>query len=127
LAEHLGLLWTVASGLHDHDRTGATFGTREEFELAARNCFENPASLVWGNETAEQARARFAGGVLAVLEEHPEGNLAVVAHGTVNTLFLAQHEDIDTLDFWCRLSLPSFYVLSLPDFGLKDVVFDVGA
>jgi hypothetical protein len=74
LAEHLGLVWTVASRLHDHDRTGATFGTREEFELAARNCFENPASLVWGNETAEQARARFAGGVLAGLEEHPEGN-----------------------------------------------------
>jgi broad specificity phosphatase PhoE len=46
--------------------------------------------------------------VFAVLEEHPEGNLAVVAHGTVNALFLAQHENIDALDFWCRLGLPSF-------------------
>jgi hypothetical protein len=31
-----------------------------------------------------------------------------VAHGTVNTLFLAQYEDIDVLDFWCSLGLPSF-------------------
>lgn len=33
--------------------------------------------------------------------------------------------DIDAYEFWYRLGLPSFYSLSLPDFGLQDVVFDV--
>ncbi len=81
---------------------------------------------MWGNETAEQARARFAGGVRAVLAEHSEGNLAVVAHGTVNTLFLTHHHDIEAYGFWRRLGLPSFYTVSLPDFGLQDVIFDIG-
>jgi broad specificity phosphatase PhoE len=125
VAEHLGLAWTSASGLHEHDRTGATFGTREDFELAAKTFFDNPGRLVWGNETAEQARARFASSVRAVLEEYPKGNLPLVAHGTVNTLFLAQHGDFDAFDFWCRLGLPSFYALSLPRFGLQDVIFDL--
>ncbi len=126
VAEHLNLGWAVASGLHEHDRTGAPFGTRMEFESAARAFFENPGTLVWGNETAEQAGARFAGGVHAVLAEHAKDNVALVAHGTVITLFLKVCSDIDAYGFWSQLGLPSFCVLSLPDFGLRDVIFDVG-
>jgi broad specificity phosphatase PhoE len=119
VAEHLGLACTSASGLHEHDRAGATFGTREDFELAAKTFFDNPGMLVWGNETAERARARFASSVRAVLEEYPKGNLALVAHGTVNALFLARYRDIDAFDFWCRLDLPSSCALSLPHFGCR--------
>lgn len=127
VAERLGLTWSTAPGLHEHDRTGAPFGTQDEFESAARTFFENPGNQVWGNETAEQARARFTGGVRALLAEHPEGNLALVAHGTVITLFLTHHEDLDPYGFWRSLGLPSFCVLSLPDLVLRDVVLDVGA
>lgn len=125
LAGRLDLGSTVASGLHEHDRTGAPFGNQRDFESAARRFFENPRYLVWGNETAEQAHTRFADGVRAVLEKRPKGNLAIVTHGTVITLFLTQHDDIDAYEFWYRLGLPSFYSLSLPDFGLQDVVFEV--
>ena len=127
VAERLDLGWTIASGLHEHDRTGAPFGTREEFESAARDFFENPGTLVWGNETAEQTSARFASGVRAALAGHSEDNVALVAHGTVITLFLKECSDIDTYGFWSRLGLPSFCVLSLPNFGLRDVIFDVVA
>ena len=127
LAEHLGARRAVVPGLHEHDRTGAPFGTQEEFELAARRFFENPADLVWGNETAEQTRDRFAAAVHAVLEERPEGNLVIVAHGTVNTLFLTRYGEIDAHEFWSGLGLPSFCVLSLPGFGLRGVVRDIHA
>jgi broad specificity phosphatase PhoE len=127
VARRLGLAWGVAPGLHEHDRTGAAFGTQKEFESAARTFFENPGSLVWGNETAEKARARFTDAVRAVIEKRPEGNLALVAHGTVITLFLTQHGVFDPHGFWRGLGLPSFCVLSLPDFVLRDVVFDVVA
>jgi len=127
MAERLGLPWSVAPALHEHVRTGAAFGTQKEFESIARTFFENPGSLVWGSETAEQASARFTGGVRAILEQHPEGNLAVVAHGTVITLFLTHHEDFAPHGFWCSLGLPSFCVLSMPGFVLREAVFDVGA
>ena len=126
VAEYLGLPWAVAPGLHEHDRTGAAFGTREEFESAARDFFDNPQTLVWGNETAEQARTRFASGVHAALAQHPGSNVAVVAHGTVITLFLTNHSDIDAYGFWSGLGLPSFCVMSLLGFRLQKAVFDVG-
>ena len=127
VVERLGLAWSVAPGLHEHDRTGAAFGTQNEFESAARTFFENPGSLVWGNETAEQARARFTDAVRTVIEKRSQGNLALVAHGTVITLFLARQGVFDPHGFWRSLGLPSFCVLSLPDFLLRDVVVDVDA
>jgi broad specificity phosphatase PhoE len=109
VAERLGLPWSVAPALHEHVRTGAAFGTQKEFESIARTFFENPGSLVWGSETAEQASARFTSGVRAVLED------------------LTHHEDFDPHGFWCSLGLPSFCVLSMPGFVLREAVFDVGA
>jgi broad specificity phosphatase PhoE len=125
IAERLGAELTSHPGLHEHGRTGLPFGTEEEFHLSARNFFEKPSELVWGNETAEQTLERFAGAVHDVLEQHRESSVAVVAHGTVNTLFLTRHGSIDAYAFWRKLGLPSFYVLSLPEFELRNVVYDI--
>lgn len=127
VAERLGVAWIFHPGLHEHDRTGAPFGTEEEFHRAARNFFNNPDELVWGNETALQALDRFAGAVCGILKQRHESSLAVVAHGAVNTLFLTQYRDVDAYAFWRGLGLPSFCVLSLPGFELRDVVHDIHA
>jgi broad specificity phosphatase PhoE len=113
-------------GLHEHDRTGAPFGTQAEFELAAKGFFENPGEPVWGRETAEETWGRFAdavdGGVLA---RHPVGTVVVVAHGTVITLFLLRFADLDAFGFWRRLGLPSFCVVELPGYELREAVTDM--
>ena len=78
---------------------------------------------MYGLETANAAYARFAQAVDQIVEKHPDRNIAVVAHGTVITLF-AQHraQVIDPFTFWQRLDLPSFVVLSIPTFDLVTVV-----
>jgi broad specificity phosphatase PhoE len=121
----LGIGCFVYPGLHEHDRTGVLFLGDEEFGRAARRFFENPDRLVWGNETAEEAGGRFEGAVRGVLDERGEEVVAMVAHGTVISLLVARHNDIDAFGFWQKLGLPSFCVLSVPGFELQEVSFSL--
>ena len=75
-AEHLAF-----PGLHEHDRTGATFLGAEDFDQSARTFFANPGKLVWGNETAKQALERFDGALRAVLDSREDEVVAVVTPG----------------------------------------------
>jgi broad specificity phosphatase PhoE len=114
----LDLPWTSMQGLHEHDRSTAPFLGADEFETTVARFFAEPDRLVFGSETAEEARTRFDTAMAGVLRRYPEGNIAVVAHGTVITLFVAQANPIDAFAFWRRLGLPSMVVLALPELRL---------
>ena len=118
-AGRLGAGHLTFPGLHEHDRTGAPFLSAEGFDQAARTFFSNPGKLVWGDETAEQALERFDGAVRAVLDSRGEEVVAVVAHGTVISLFIAQYNDVEAYALWRKLGLPSFSILSVPGFELR--------
>lgn len=121
VAEHLGVGSSVRPGLHEHDRTGAPFLGDDEFYRTVKRFFRNPGELVWGNETADQAVERFEVAVRRVLEERGEEALAIVAHGTVISLFVARHNGIDAYALWRDLGLPSFCVLS-PGFRQERII-----
>jgi broad specificity phosphatase PhoE len=87
--------------------------------------FERPDELIFGRETAHEAHERFAGAVERTLERFPEGNLAIVTHGTVLTLFVARATGIEPASFWKRLGLPAFAVMTLPERTLLEVVENV--
>jgi broad specificity phosphatase PhoE len=112
----------TAQGLHEHDRSKVAFESKEWFEAAVARFFAEPGRLVFGNETADQAHRRFSEAVARVLEEHPEQNVAIVAHGTVMTLFVARTAGLEPFPFWKRLGLPAFVVLSRPEFDVVKVV-----
>ena len=95
----------------------------EEFGRAARAFFERPDELVWGNETAQRAGNRFEGAVRRVLDEREEDVVVIIAHGTVISLLVAQHNDIDAHELWQSLGLPSFCVLSVPGLELREASF----
>jgi 2,3-bisphosphoglycerate-dependent phosphoglycerate mutase len=115
VADRLGLEFDTHPRLHEHNRTGTPFVTQEDFERSARVFFEKPGELVWGNETAEQAGERFSGAVYDIQERYQDNDVAVVADGTVITLFVARYADVEPFGFWKQLGLPSFCVLtSLP-------------
>jgi broad specificity phosphatase PhoE len=89
---------------------------------AARGFFAKPYQLVWGGETAEEAGGRFEGAVRGVLDERKEGVDTIVAHGTVISLLVARHNDLDASALWRSLGLPSFCVLSAEDLRLREAV-----
>jgi broad specificity phosphatase PhoE len=112
-----------APGLHEQARPEVgLLASREQFQARVASVFEHPDQLVFGSETGDEAHARFTAAVDAVLRQHPDGNLVIVSHGTVITLFVAHATGVDPIPFWKSLGLPAFVVLSLPELNLLEVV-----
>lgn len=125
VAAHLQTTWRLGEGLHEHDRTHVGYLTREQFDQAVAAFFSRPDALCFGHETAHQARARFQAAIDKILSDTPAGNIMVITHGTVITLFVAQHTGLPAFPLWQRLGLPAFVVLTLPEFGLAEIVEDI--
>jgi len=114
--------------LEEHSRkSNAPYTTVEAFRDNLKQLFAQPDTLIFGDETANQALHRFNQGVDSVLKQaDTDENIVIIAHGTVNILFTAQHNAIDNYDLWTRLKLPSIVVLDLPSFTLDSVIEDAG-
>ena len=113
------------AGLHEHLRRNEQITGKEEFEANVAQFFRQPNSLVFGEETADQAYRRFSQAVAGLTRRHAGQNLVVVAHGTVITLFVAHACGMEPFPLWKRLDLPSFVVLALPELELINVVDSV--
>jgi broad specificity phosphatase PhoE len=111
VCQTLGLSSQPLDGLNEHDRRDAGYLERAVFEKHIRRFFANPDDLVYGNETADQARLRFTQTILPLLEACRGRNLAVVSHGTVITLFVSHLLSLEPFELWSSLALPSFLVL----------------
>ena len=91
LATHLGLTVQRIEALHENDRSATGFLPPAEFELVADAFFGSPNTSIRGWERAIDAQSRIAGAVRHVLEMHgTNGDIAIVAHGGVGTLFLCK-------------------------------------
>ena len=101
----------VVEGLHEHDRSNVSYLSKDEFHAAVHEFFERPDTLVFGNETANQSHARFNQAVLSILNLHSGKTIAVVAHGTVISLFISRLTGISDILLWNELGLPSFVVI----------------
>jgi broad specificity phosphatase PhoE len=123
IAGCLGLTCSTLEGLHEHERPVADrVFDRQQFEAQVAEFFHRPSDLVMGAETADQAHERFAQAIGSAVSQHPEQNVAVVAHGTVITLFVGRAASLEPFAFWQQLGLPSFAVLPLPGMNTVQVV-----
>ena len=124
LAAQLGLAApTLDHDLREHERRPSDFFPRpDDFTAAVRRFFNQPDELSFGRETATAAGARFAAAAMRHRAAAPPGDLAIVAHGTVISLFVAARAGLDPFLLWQRLGLPSFVVLALPEGRVVEVV-----
>jgi broad specificity phosphatase PhoE len=125
LANSLSRSFIAVDNLQEHDRSNTPFMSKGAFQANMREFFERPGQLVIGSETANAAHTRFKKAVNQVLADHPDETIALVAHGTVISLFVARQTDTDAFSLWQQLDLPSFVVLSLPDLKLVKIVESV--
>lgn len=101
----------VAEDLHEHDRTNVPYLAHEEFQALIHEFFQKPGELVFGNETADQAHARFYQSVHSILNDHTNKTVVIVTHGTVISLFVSRLTGRSDVEIWGMLGLPSFIVL----------------
>jgi broad specificity phosphatase PhoE len=113
----------IAAGLHEHDRSNIPYlPLQGDFDGQIKAMFEKPGECVFGLESADQAHARYAAVVNALIETYPGESLGVVSHGTVMSLFVGRANTVDPYEFWQTLKMPDFAVLELPGLRLKERV-----
>jgi broad specificity phosphatase PhoE len=117
LAEEWDMACEAIPGLHEHERPEAQVMTRDAFELKMRELFARKAERVFGAESAERARRRFTMAVMKLVSSTP-GDVIVVTHGTVITLFVAEAAGVEPFAFWKKLEMPGVTKLSLPELKL---------
>lgn len=116
LASELKLLFQTAPNLHEHLRPVDPNFDQQIFEAAVADFFARPDELVFGSETADQAHKRFRTAVESVVDANPAQNLAIVAHGTVISLFVWHACGIEPFPLWKSLGLPSYVALDITHF-----------
>ena len=113
LAENLGLEFREVEDLHEHDRSGEPYHSKDKFQNLVYEFFDKPNELIFGSETANEAFARFRQAVDIVLNAYNDKTIVLVAHGTVISLYVAWLTGCDGYDLWRELGLPSFVVLDI--------------
>ncbi len=122
-AQRLGIPWRTAPGLHEHDRSNAPFLADETaFHKRIEALFAEPDAVVFGTETARAALIRFTTALDIALASVSERSIAVVAHGTVISLYVADRFGLDGFALWYRLGLPTFVVTDAPNHPAPVVV-----
>ena len=78
----------------------------EALRRSIRTLFERPDEVVYGEESASAALARFSAAVGGLDER-----TIVVSHGTVISLYAAARTGRDAYELWSRLELPDVVVV----------------
>lgn len=104
----LGLENRIAPPLHEHDRTGVGFLEAGAFQAAIKALFEQPSEMVFGQESASAAVARFRSALDQIESRCPEEtSIACATHGTIMSLFTATLGDTDGYSLWKQLKMPA--------------------
>jgi broad specificity phosphatase PhoE len=112
IAARLAVPMVTDSGLIEHHREAVPFLPRDEFNAIIGRLFDEPDRLIYGEETADQAHARFSAALDRQIAAAPAGALLVASHGTVISLWVSRRLRIAPLPLWKALTLPSAVVLS---------------
>lgn len=113
LATLVGLEIQVIEGLRE--RTLAA-GAVDDFPAAMRASWEDLEHSFAGGESSSAALARFSLAVDDIVARHGRGAVALATHGNVLGLWLQQCDPAYDYDFWCSMSWPDIYRVSL-DWG----------
>ena len=102
----LGLEVRESRALRETARRTVPWLEADEFRRAVRGLFERPDEVVFGEESAVDALARFSATVDGLGER-----TIVVSGGTVISLYAAARSGEDAYELWSRLELPDLLVV----------------
>lgn len=120
LAAALGVPCRPMLGLHEHLRYSNELTSAAEFRGRFRRFFAEPASVVVGEESANDARTRFGNALRAAMLANPQESVAVVAHGTVISLVVAAVNNADAFLLWQALKCLDSLTLDWPSLHARE-------
>jgi broad specificity phosphatase PhoE len=102
----LGLTVRESAALRETARRTVPWLEAEELQRGIRALFERPEEVVFGEESASAALARFSAAVDGLDEQ-----TVVVSGGTVISLYAAARTGQDAYELWSSLELPDLVVV----------------
>lgn len=112
ITARLGIPLAVAADLHEHDRSNVPHMRSGEFISHMELFFRRPGELTLGRETADECSGRFDSAIQSIRRENTAHSaIAVVTHGTVLALYLAQLGAGKPFELWRRMGLPSYAIV----------------
>jgi broad specificity phosphatase PhoE len=106
IGEELGLAVRGDDALRESARRTVPWLEAEDFLHAMRRLFARPDEVVFGEESATQALARFSASVSGLADR-----TVVVSHGAVISLYAAARTGRDAFALWSDLELPDLFVV----------------
>ena len=110
MGEVLNLKAEPFAALGEHKRSASSFLPRSEFDATIAALFNEPDVLVFGEETASEARHRFSAALDPIVAAQT-GTLVVVAHGTVISLWVSHRLGVPAMPIWKALKMPGAAVV----------------
>jgi broad specificity phosphatase PhoE len=101
VAPTLGLEVQLSDAVRETSRRTVGWLAPEQIDRGIRELFERPGEVVFGEESAEAALARFEAAVAGLSEP-----AVVVTHGTVLSLYAGPRIGRDAYELWSSLELP---------------------
>jgi broad specificity phosphatase PhoE len=119
VAQALGVPLRRMLGLHEHLRYSLAFiDAYADFEREFARFFARPSERLLGDESADEAHTRFANGVRAAMHSS-EGDVALIAHGTVISLLVARANKLDAFQLWTGLNHGGFFAVEWPSLRIQ--------
>jgi broad specificity phosphatase PhoE len=122
IAQKFNLAVEIVEGLHECDRSNFGFVEEKKFFETLEAFFATPDKLVMGLETATTAFQRFQQTIKNILAKTPDGDVMIVSHGTVMTLFVADCTGQEPFPFWRQLEQPMAIALPLPELNSLEII-----
>lgn len=116
----------ILDDLCEHKRDNVPWLSQEEFDARLIEFFARPDQRVLGDETAAEAQRRFTRAIAPSIARQADGDTLVFSHATVITLFVTACTKEKPFEFWRKLGMPAFAVLTLPDLDLLHVESHAG-
>lgn len=114
ISGRIGRPLNVDPGFKEHIRRDVPFLGNAEWRASVLNAINHPSDLVLGSETVEEAWRRFSNALASVEPVAPLGDMIVVSHGTVISMFVARLIGVDPAPIWDGLGLPGLVVVTWP-------------
>jgi broad specificity phosphatase PhoE len=115
IAAKTGLLLKINPEFKEHIRDDMPFGSDAWWRAVVLDAIRRPEELVLGSETTGDAGRRFAAAVKSAAAGSPPGDMLIVAHGTVISMFVSQLTGADPVPIWECLGLPGLLVVRWPE------------
>lgn len=127
IGSELGVSFATVAGLEEFDRPALPLLSVGDHAALNAKIFSDLSRVVIGRESGALALQRFRTALSALVEPATTRDpLVVITHGTVISLLVSAHNDVDGFQLWRELSCASFVVLSYPGFRLVSGVERLG-